>query len=68
MAAHYRLVRDHPQGAAPNGLNLVSMAVLLCSIVGLILILIGVAREGTSPLVVLLPLVIGCWAILTLRK
>lgn len=45
----------------------VSVIVLLVSIVALALILVGVARSGTSALFLIPPAAIATWAIVSLR-
>lgn len=48
--------------------NLLSVAVLMVALVGIALVLIGVARSGSSPLWVLPPMALAFWCIMTLRK
>ena len=51
-----------------DSVDLVSLSILLVALVAVALGLIGVALRGTTPLVVIPPLLLGCWGIATLRK
>lgn len=48
--------------------DLVSLAVVLVALVAIVLCLIGVAVRETSPLVIVPPLILAFWGIVTLRK
>lgn len=60
--------QNHPARITLENVSLISLAVLFVSIVAIALALIGVAVRGTTPLVAIPPLAVGCWAILTIRK
>lgn len=67
MVNHQHVVgqRDRKSHA---GIDLVSLAVLLVALVAIVLVLVGVAARGTTPLTLLPPIALGLVAILNLRK
>lgn len=60
--------RSHRHPSRLQRIDTVSLAVLFAAVVAVALILVGIARGGTSPLFLILPTVVGCWAILGLRR
>lgn len=64
---HHPSTRRRERGAL-DGINLVSLAVLLVGLVAIALMLIGVALRGTSPWLLALPVALACVAILDLRQ
>lgn len=65
-------VHHHPQHRARpknnHHVDLTSAAALFIAIVAISVSLIGIAVRGTTPFVLILPTLLGCWAILTLRR
>ncbi len=51
-----------------DGVNLVSLAVLFIALIAAALMLIGTAVRGSSPLLLVVPVVLGTFAILDLRE
>lgn len=66
MTDHHPKSRRHPNRL--QRVDTVSLAVLFTAVVAIALILVGIARGGTSPLFLILPTVVGCWAIFGLRR
>lgn len=66
------MASTHPKSHTPkhrsNGLDHVSIGVLFVCVVAIVLVLVGVATIGTSPLAIILPTLVGFWAILKLRR
>jgi uncharacterized RDD family membrane protein YckC len=50
-----------------DGIDLTSLAVLFTAVVAIALILVGAAQEGTSPMLIVFPTLLGIWAIFNLR-
>ena len=51
-----------------DGVDLLSLALLFVALVATTLALIGIAVRGTTPLVLILPVALGVWSILSLRR
>jgi uncharacterized membrane protein len=65
MANHHQESRHASRN---RRLDVVSLAVLFVAIVAIALSLVGVAERGTSPLVLIAPLLVGCAAIIGLLR
>ena len=48
--------------------DLFSAGILFVAIVSIALVLVGVAIDGTSPLFVIPPMILGLWAIASIRR
>lgn len=60
--------KSHTPKRSENGLDHISAAVLFVCVIAIALVLVGVATIGTSPLAIILPTLVGFWAILTLIR
>lgn len=49
-------------------IDLFSVGILFVAIVAISLVLVGVAIDGTSPIFVMPPMILGLWAIASLRR
>lgn len=68
MAATHPSAPTHREQGSPRQVSLSSAALLFISIVSIALVLIGVAVRGSTPLALVPAVLVGCLAILTLRK
>lgn len=65
-AMNHHQTHSHP--TRNRRFDRLSAIVLFISIVAIALALVGIAERGTSPLVLLAPTLLGCWAIYGLRN
>lgn len=68
MVRHHRVSPPPEPVSHRSGIDLVSLAVLFVAVVAIALVLLAVATHDSSPYFVIPPMLLGCWAILTLRK
>jgi hypothetical protein len=61
------MANTHPK-RRDGGLDYVSLGILFLCVVAIILVLVGVATIGTNPLAIILPALVGFWAITTLKR
>lgn len=66
MSDHHQ--QSHRHSNRFQRIDTVSLAVLFLAIVAIAVVLVGIAERGTSPLVLIAPTLLGCWAIVSLRR
>lgn len=67
------MATPHSQGAPTRAswvdrVRLSSLATLFVAVVATALMLIAIAKDGVDPRIILLPLALGIWSILDLRR
>ncbi|MDI2021180.1 hypothetical protein SAMN05660916_02061 [Arthrobacter sp. 31Cvi3.1E] len=68
MATLEHRQKSHRHANRFQRIDSVSLSVLFIAVVAIAVILVGVAKGGTSPAFLILPTLVGCWAIWGLRR